>query len=154
MKLKLNILMNYVKNSMFLLFLTSTIAWAAQDLSYIATEATDSPYRKAGNMIFISTQIPINPLTHQLVSNDIGEQVKQVFENLHDQVIAAGATMNDIVKINVYMDDIDLIFPLVKEYIPKYFDAPFPARSPIGGLSFGLSSGFRVAIDAIVYMKQ
>lgn len=135
-------------------FLVMTTLLFVHNASVAATESTDSPYRQAGNLLFISTQVPINPLTHQVVSDDVSEQVKQVLENLKAQIIAAGATMNDVVKMNIYMDDIDLIFPIVKEFIPQYFNAPYPARSPIGGVSFGQSSGFRVAIDAIVYENQ
>lgn len=112
----------------------------------------DSSYRKAGNFIFISSQVPINPTTHQLVSNDIRQQVKQVLDNLRKQIIESGANINDVVKIDVYMDDIDLILPIVNEYIPQYFDAPYPARSPMGGLSFG-KTGFKIAIDAILYTR-
>jgi 2-iminobutanoate/2-iminopropanoate deaminase len=145
------ILNKCVKLNVYLLLITATFAWTAH--AYKMDESTDSPYRKAGDLIFISAQVPINPITHQLVSHNVDAQVKQVFENLRQQVITAGSTMNDVVKITVYMDDIDLIFPVVKQYIPKYFNSPYPARSPIGGLSFGQTSGFRVAIDAIVYTK-
>lgn len=138
----------------YLLFLSmllaATISFATNDAQLIGGP-TDSPHRKAGNIIFISTQIPLNPETRQ-VPSDIHQQVKLVLDNLKAEVNAAGATMNDVVKITVYMDDIDTIFPVVKEYLPQYFSAPFPARSPIGGLSFG-KSGFRVAIDATVYLK-
>jgi 2-iminobutanoate/2-iminopropanoate deaminase len=145
--------MQFIFKSIIILWVTSTITWAANKPIFTAPEPTDSPYRKAGHLIFISSQVPINPITHVLVSSDARQQVRQVFDNVKEQVIESGATMNDVVKINVYMDDIDLIFPIVKEYIPDYFEVPYPSRTPVGGLSFGASSGFRVAIDAIVFIN-
>jgi|GEM_PF-1267302 2-iminobutanoate/2-iminopropanoate deaminase len=114
---------------------------------------TDSPYRKAGNFIFISSQVPINPVTHKLVSSDVNQQVRQVLENLREKVIESGAEMKDVIKLTLYLEDIDSVFPVVKEYIPQYFEPPYPARSPVPGLSFG-KTGFKIAIDAILYVNQ
>jgi enamine deaminase RidA (YjgF/YER057c/UK114 family) len=140
-----------VISSSIALSATATKTWGGFEQPTITEESTDSPYRKAGELIFISTQVPISPLTHELVSSDISKQVDQVLENLRQQVIASGGSMKDVMKINVYMDDIDLVFPIVKEYIPHYFEKPYPARSPFGGLTFRKSTGFRIAMDAVVY---
>lgn len=121
--------------------------------SALTNSETDSPYRQAGHFIFISSQVPINPITQKLVSADPNKQVKQVLDNVQTEVIASGANMTDVIKITVYMNDIDTVFPIVKQYIPQYFSKPpYPARSPIGGVSFG-QTGFKVAIDAIAYVK-
>jgi 2-iminobutanoate/2-iminopropanoate deaminase len=120
--------------------------------AFAPSNDTDSPYRQAGPFIYISSQVPIDPVTHQLVSRNIDQQVKQVLDNLRAQVLASGAKMTDVIKITVFMDDIDSVFPVVKQYIPDYFSTPYPARSPIGGVSFG-NAGFKIAIDAVVYVK-
>lgn len=137
-----------IKNGLFALIFScmATTAFANQ-------AHTDSPYRKAGPFVFISSQVPIDPATGK-VSSEIEDQVKTVLANLQAKVIESGATMDDVVKLTVYMSDIDAIFPVVKQYIPYYFNSPYPARSPMGNIAFPKQSGFKLVIDAIVYIKS
>ena len=122
-------------------------------LSVIAEPAilkkNHSDYRKADKFIFISSLSPIDPVTHKL-SDDTDQQVRQVFENLQTKVKELGAKMNDVVKVTVYMDDMDTVFPLVDKWMSVYFtEEPYPARTPLG-VNFG-SRGYKVVVEAIVY---
>ncbi|MHB1949573.1 MAG: RidA family protein [Gammaproteobacteria bacterium] len=115
------------------------------------TKKNHSAYRKAGDFIFISSLSPVDPITKQL-PHDAEVQVKTVFEKLRVQVLELGAKMTDVVKVTVYMDDMDTVFPLVDKWMSEYFtEEPYPARTPLN-MSFG-SRGYKVVVDAIVYME-
>ncbi|MGE3919429.1 MAG: RidA family protein [Gammaproteobacteria bacterium] len=102
---------------------------------------------KVGNMVFVSGQIPLHPETKEMVSGDIVEEIKQVFENLNAIAKAANAGLHDIVKLTIYLTDLNF-FPQVNDMMTHYFSAPFPARATIGVSA--LPKGARVEMDAII----
>lgn len=105
--------------------------------SIIATDkapqaiGTYSQAVKVGNTVYLSGQIPLNPENMQIVSDEFGAQVVQVFENLTAVCEAAGGSLNDIVKLNIFMTDLSN-FATVNEIMERYFTQPYPARAAIG----------------------
>ncbi|MGL5358858.1 MAG: RidA family protein [Shewanella sp.] len=103
----------------------------------IATEnapaaiGTYSQAVKVGSTVYLSGQIPLVPSTMQIVSEDFEAQVVQVFENLTAVCNAAGGTINDIVKLNIFLTDLGH-FAKVNEIMSRYFSQPYPARAAIG----------------------
>ena len=84
-----------------------------------------------GKTVYISGQIPLLPLTMEMVSDYIDDQIEQVFENLQAVCNASGGNLNNIVKLNVFLTDLSN-FPKVNEIMASYFDKPFPARAAVG----------------------
>lgn len=101
----------------------------------------------AGNTLYVSGQIPLVAETMELEGGDIGAQIRRVFTNLMAVVEAAGATGDQVSKLNVYLTDLTH-FPLVNEVLAEYFDEPFPARAVVGVAA--LPKGVPVEVDAIV----
>ncbi|MGI2092187.1 RidA family protein [Shewanella oncorhynchi] len=103
----------------------------------IATEnapaaiGTYSQAVKVGSTVYLSGQIPLVPSTMQIVSDDFEAQVVQVFENLTAVCTAAGGSINDIVKLNIFLIDLNH-FAKVNEIMSRYFSQPYPARAAIG----------------------
>ncbi|ABX47538.1 endoribonuclease L-PSP [Shewanella baltica OS195] len=103
----------------------------------IATEnapaaiGTYSQAVKVGSTVYLSGQIPLVPSTMQIVSDDFEAQVVQVFENLTAVCTAAGGSINDIVKLNIFLIDLSH-FAKVNEIMSGYFSQPYPARAAIG----------------------
>ena len=90
------------------------------------------PYSQAiamGNIVYLSGQIPLDPKTMELVQGE-EEQIRQVFANLAAVCNAANSTLNDIVKLNVYLQDLS-IYPKVNEIMLTLFKEPFPARAAV-----------------------
>jgi reactive intermediate/imine deaminase len=86
---------------------------------------------KVGTTVYLSGQIPLDPKTMTMVSDDFSAQVVQVFENLTAVCEAAGGTMADIVKLNIFLTDLSH-FATVNEIMSRYFNQPYPARAAIG----------------------
>jgi reactive intermediate/imine deaminase len=86
---------------------------------------------KVGSTVYLSGQIPLNPDTMQIVSDDFTAQVVQVFDNLTAVCEAAGGSLKDIVKLNIFMTDLSH-FATVNEIMGRYFEQPYPARAAIG----------------------
>jgi len=86
---------------------------------------------KNGNTVYLSGQIPLVPETMILVKGDIGKQIIQVFQNLTAVCEAAGGTLQDINKLNIFLTDLTH-FPVVNEVMAQYFEQPYPARAAIG----------------------
>ncbi|MCG7657325.1 RidA family protein [Wielerella bovis] len=86
---------------------------------------------KAGNTVYLSGQIPLDPQTMQLVSDTFEAQAHQVFKNLHAVCEAAGGSLNDVVKINAYLTDLSN-FAVFNQVMEQYFVQPFPARAAVG----------------------
>ncbi|WP_415885354.1 Rid family detoxifying hydrolase [Neptuniibacter sp. QD37_6] len=93
-----------------------------------AAIGTYSQAVKAGNTVYISGQIPLNPATMEMVTKSFESQAVQVFENLKAVAEAAGGNLNDFVKITVLLSDLEY-FAQVNEIMAKYFEAPYPARA-------------------------
>ena len=84
-----------------------------------------------GVTVYLSGQIPLVPSTMEMVSENIDDQIKQVFENLKSVCEASGGTLNDIVKLNVFLMELSN-FSKVNEIMASYFDEPYPARAAVG----------------------
>ena len=95
-----------------------------------AAIGTYSQAVKKGNIVFLSGQIPLDPKTMQLVEG-IEKQIHQVFKNLLAVVEASGGSFNDLVKLNIYLTDLNN-FALVNSIMEEYFSKPFPARAAVG----------------------
>jgi reactive intermediate/imine deaminase len=112
--------------------------------------AAIGPYSQAvrsGSLLFASGQIPLDPATGQLVEGDITLQSRRVFDNLKAVCAAAGAGLDRVVRVGIYVVDLG-DFAAVNAVMADYFDAPYPARSTIE--VSGLPRGARVEVDAIV----
>jgi 2-iminobutanoate/2-iminopropanoate deaminase len=111
--------------------------------------ATAGPYSHAvwsGDLLYLSGQTPVNPVTRQLVDGDIGVQVAQCFANLFAVLHEAGLTPEQVTKVNVFLTDIN-DFAAMNEVYRTQFEAPFPARTTIGVAALPL--GARVEIELI-----
>lgn len=102
---------------------------------------------KAGNTVFMSGQIPLDPKTMELVKGDISAQTKRVFDNLAAVAEASGGTLAHAVKVNIFLTDL-ANFAAVNEVMKQYFNEPFPARACVGVAS--LPRGAEVEIEAVL----
>ena len=102
---------------------------------------------KAGRTVYLSGQIPLLPGKAELNTGDMRAQIAQVFENLGAVAKAAGGTLGDVVKLNVYLTDLSH-FPQVNEVMATYFKPPYPARAAVGVAQ--LPRGAAVEMDAIM----
>ena len=107
------------------------------------------PYSQAiveGDFLFVSGQGPINPATNQLELGDARAETKRVFENIKAILQAAGSSLEQVVKCNVYLRDIN-DFAAMNEVYKTYFSPPFPARTTIQ--AGALPGGIAVEIECI-----
>lgn len=100
--------------------------------------------------VFLSGQIPLVPETMTLVDGDISVQITQVFNNLQAVTEAAGGSLADVVKLNVFLTDLSH-FPIVNAIMADYFQAPYPARAVVGVSA--LPKAAEVEMDAIMVLK-
>lgn len=114
-----------------------------------AAIGTYSQAVKAGDTVYLSGQIPLNPATMQLVDGGFEAQTVQVFENLKAVTEAAGGSLNDIVKLTIYLTDL-ANFAKVNEVMGRYFAEPYPARAAIG--INALPKDSLVEMDAILVL--
>jgi len=112
-----------------------------------AAIGTYSQANKVGNLVFISGQIPLVPATMEIVEGDFEARARQVFENLKAIAEAAGGSLNDAVKITVFLTDLDN-FGSVNSVMEEFFEQPFPARAAVGVAA--LPKGADVEADAIL----
>jgi reactive intermediate/imine deaminase len=98
-------------------------------------------------LVFVSGQIPLDPASMEMVAGGIESQITQVFDNLSAVCEAAGGSLNDILKLTVYLTDMGN-FPQVNAIMEQYFEAPFPARAAVGVAA--LPKGAEVEMDAIL----
>ena len=96
-----------------------------------AAIGTYSQAIKVNNTVYLSGQIPLIAESMQLISDDISEQIEQVFENLSAVCEEAGGSLQNIVKLNIYLTDLNH-FANVNEIMANYFQQPYPARAAIG----------------------
>ena len=119
-------------------------------ISTAAAPAAIGVYSQAvrvGNTIWVSGQIPLDPQTKELVTGDMEAQVRRCFENMKAIVIAAGATLDDVVKATVFLIDL-AHFGLVNKVMAEYFREPYPARAAVGVAA--LPRGAQVEVECIV----
>ena len=102
---------------------------------------------RAGNTVYLSGQIPLVPETMELVEGDMSANIHRVFQNLAAVAEAAGGSLSDIVKLNVFLTDLSH-FPLVNEVMAQYFSEPYPARAAVGVAA--LPKGVGVEMDAVM----
>ncbi|MCE8017328.1 RidA family protein [Halomonas sp. MCCC 1A17488] len=86
---------------------------------------------KAGNTVYLSGQIPLDPATMELVSDDFEAQARQVFTNLKAVCEEAAGSLGEIVKLNLYLVDLDN-FAVVNKVMEEFFAKPYPARAAVG----------------------
>ncbi len=102
---------------------------------------------KVGDTVYLSGQIPLVPETMELIEGDMRAQITRVFDNLTAVAKAAGGSLANISKLNIYLTDLSH-FPLVNEIMAEYFSEPYPARAAVGVAS--LPKGAMVEMDAIM----
>lgn len=102
---------------------------------------------KVGNTVYLSGQIPLVPETMELAQGDMRVQVRRVFDNLKAVAEAAGGSLADVVKLNVFLTDL-AHFPLVNEVMAEYFAQPYPARAAVQVAA--LPKGVAVEMDGVM----
>jgi reactive intermediate/imine deaminase len=112
-----------------------------------AAIGTYSQAIKTGKLLFMSGQIPLDPASMVVVEGDFEARARQVFDNLKAVAEAAGGDLNQIVKLTIFLTDLDN-FATVNAVMEDYFDQPYPARAAIGVAS--LPKGVDVEADAIL----
>lgn len=102
---------------------------------------------RAGNLVFISGQIPLDPRTMEMVAGNMDAHIRRVFDNLSAVAQAAGGSLADTVKLTVFLTDLSH-FALVNQIMAEYFQEPYPARAAVGVAA--LPKGAAVEMDAIL----
>lgn len=119
-------------------------------ISTPAAPAAIGPYSQgigaAGEMVFVSGQLPVDPATGEFASEEIRGQSRQSLQNVKEILAAAGYDMGDVVKTTVYLSDIKNFVPMNEVYA-EFFQAPFPARSAVAVKT--LPKGALVEIECI-----
>ena len=111
------------------------------------------PYSQAvvvGNTVYVAGQGGFDPVSGKLANATFEEEVTRTFENVKAILAAAGATMNDVVKVNVYLTDLGN-FGRMNEIYKKYFVADFPARATVGS---SLLLGTQIEIDCVAVVES
>ena len=114
-----------------------------------AAIGTYSQAVRAGDTVYLSGQIPLDPKTMKIVDGDFEAQVRRVFDNLLAVCKAAGGDFGKVVRVTVYLTDL-ANFAKVNEVMSQYFREPFPARAAVGVAS--LPRGSLVEIDAVMHL--
>lgn len=104
---------------------------------------------RAGNTVYLSGQIPLDPSSGQLITGDIALQTRRVFDNMKAVCAASGGRMDHLVRIGIYVTDL-ANFATVNAVMAEYFEAPFPARSTIQVSA--LPRGAEVEVDGILVL--
>ena len=104
---------------------------------------------RAGDTVYLSGQIPLDPQTMELVEGDIGARARRVFDNLTAVMQEAGGSLSDIVKLTIYLVDLEQ-FGQVNEVMAEYFDAPFPSRATIAVAA--LPKGAPIEVEAVAHL--
>jgi reactive intermediate/imine deaminase len=104
---------------------------------------------KAGNTVYLSGQIPLDPQTMEIVTGEVEVHVRRVFDNLRAVAQAAGGDLSSAVKLNVYLTDLGN-FQTVNKVMAEYFTQPYPARAAIGVSA--LPRGAVVEVDAVLVL--
>ena len=115
-----------------------------------AAIGTYSQAVKIDQTVYLSGQIPLDPEMMEVVAGGIREEIHRVFKNLTAVCEAADGSLQDIVKLNIYLVDLGN-FPIVNEIMAEYFAEPYPARAAIGVAA--LPKGVGVEMDAVMVLK-
>jgi len=116
-----------------------------------AAIGTYSQAIEVNDLVFLSGQIPLDPATMQVVDGDFEARARRVFDNLSAVAVAAGGSLDDIVKLTVFLTDLGN-FATVNAVMEDYFHEPFPARAAVGVAS--LPKGVDVEADAILFLRR
>ena len=106
---------------------------------------------KVGRTVYLSGQIPLDPGTMELVTGDVAAQIRRVFDNLQAVARAAGGSLADLVKLNVFLTDL-ANFPTVNAVMAGYLREPYPARAAIGVAA--LPRGAAVEMDGVMELGE
>ncbi len=106
---------------------------------------------RTGGTVYLSGQIPLDPDSMELVEGNTETQIRRVFDNLSAVAEAAGGTLADIAKLNIFLTDLGH-FPLVNQVMGEYFSQPYPARAAVGVA--GLPKGAEVEMDAVLVLNN
>ncbi len=106
---------------------------------------------KVGDTVYMSGQIPLEPQTMVIVGDSIDQRIRRVLDNLAAVAQAAGGSLTDIIKLNVYLTDLSN-FPVVNEVMGDYFEKPYPARAAVGVAA--LPKDADVEMDAIMVLDH
>ncbi len=112
-----------------------------------AAIGTYSQAIETNGLVFLSGQIPLDPATMELVEGDFETRARRVFDNLRAVTEAAGSDLNHIVKLTIYLTDLEN-FAAVNGVMAEYFDEPFPARAALGVAS--LPKGTDIEAEAVL----
>lgn len=112
-----------------------------------AAIGTYSQAIEAAGLVFLSGQIPLDPATMEVVDGDFEARARQVFDNLQAVAVAAGGSLDQVVKLTIFLTDLSN-FATVNSVMEDYFQQPFPARAAVGIAS--LPKGVDVEADAIL----
>ena len=108
-----------------------------------------SPAVRAGDFVFISGQVPVDPKTQKVVSEDFETQVRQTLSNVKAALGAAGATLDDVVSVIAYLTSMD-DWGRFNDIYKETFRAPYPTRTAVGAML----RGFKVEVSAVAYVKR
>ena len=106
---------------------------------------------RVGNSVYLSGQIPLVPETMTMVEGGTEAEIRRVFDNLSAVARAAGGSLADVVKLNVFLTDLGH-FPLVNQIMAEYFQEPYPARAAVGVAA--LPRGAAVEMDAVMALSE
>ena len=123
-----------------------------KSISTLKAPQAMGPYSQAiqaGTFVFLSGQIPLDPQTGQLCSEDIEQQAEQVFKNLSEVCLAAGGHLRQLCKINIYLATMK-DFEVVNQVMMRYFSVPYPARGTVAVL--GLPMGAKIEIEGVMVL--
>jgi reactive intermediate/imine deaminase len=104
---------------------------------------------RCGDSVYLSGQIPLVPQTMELVDGGMEAQIRRVFDNLSAVADAAGGSLADVVKLNIYLLDLGQ-FALVNQVMAEYFKEPYPARAAVGVAA--LPRDAQVEMDAVMVL--
>jgi len=104
---------------------------------------------RTGNTVYLSGQIPLVPETMEMIEGNMESQIRRVFENLTAVAEAAGGSLADVAKLNIFLTDLGH-FPLVNQVMAEYFQEPYPARAAVGVAT--LPKEAQVEMDAIMVL--
>ena len=102
---------------------------------------------RSGDLLFMSGQIPLDPATMEVVEGDFADRAHRVFRNLAAVAVAAGANLDQAIKLTIYLTDLDN-FATVNSVMAEYFSEPYPARAALGVAS--LPKGVDIEAEAII----
>jgi reactive intermediate/imine deaminase len=106
---------------------------------------------RCGDSVYLSGQIPLVPQTMELVDGGMEAQIRRVFDNLSAVAAAAGGSLADVVKLNIYLVDLGQ-FALVNQVMAGYFREPYPARAAVGVAA--LPRDAQVEMDAVMVLES